>query len=201
MRRITNERMNEFKLYLIDEERSDATIEKYMRDLRFFSIWLNGAEISKSLVLRYKQELCEKYAPASVNSIISSLNSFFIYNEWYDLKLKALKIQKQMFANKEKELTKAEYERLLNAAKQNKSHKLYYLMQTICSTGIRVSELKFITVEAIKNRQATFRLAFFQRLCERLFLITVKVCFLNRTIKAFWRLGKNFAVILNARLI
>lgn len=153
MRIITNTRIQEFKLHLIDEERSGATVEKYMRDLRFFYIWLGNAEISKSLVLKYKEELCEKYAPASVNSIISSLNSFFIYNKWYDLKLKALKIQKQIFANKEKELTKVEYGRLLNAAKHKKNKKLYYLMQTICSTGIRVSELKFITIEALKTGQ------------------------------------------------
>ncbi len=155
MKTITNDKINEFKLYLLDEERSCATIEKYIRDIRFFSVYVGDAEISKSLVLQYKQKLCEQYAPASVNSIISSLNSFFTYNEWYDLKLKALKIQKPIFADKSRELTKAEYERLLNVAKQKKSQKLYYLMQTICSTGIRVSELKFITVETLKNKQVT----------------------------------------------
>lgn len=155
MKKITNELIQEFKGYLIDEEKSFATLEKYVRDITVFMEWCNNAEINKSLVLQYKQELIEKYAPASVNSVISSLNSFFVYNEWYDLKVKALKIQRQIFASRDKELTKAEYERLLTAAKQKKNQRLYYLMQTICSTGIRVSELKAVTVEAVRCGQST----------------------------------------------
>lgn len=86
--------------------------------------------------------------------MLSSINSFFEYNEWFDCKVKALKIQKQTFSAEDKELTKGEYQKLLEAAKQIENQRLYYLMQTICSTGIRVSELKFITVEAVKSRQA-----------------------------------------------
>lgn len=93
------------------------------------------------------------YAPRSVNSILSSLNSLFDYLGWHDCKVKTLKIQKQIFADKDKELTKAEYTRLLKAAKNKKNERLYYLMQTICSTGIRVSELKYITVEAVNLKQ------------------------------------------------
>ena len=115
---------------------------------------MSGAEVTKMAVLEYKQELTEKYAPASVNAKLSSLNSFFVFNEWYDCKVKALKIQKQIFSSKEKELTKAEYERLLLAAKHKKNQRLYYLMQTMCSTGIRVSELRFVTVDAVLNGQA-----------------------------------------------
>ncbi len=155
MRKITTELIQKFKGYLIDEEKSSSTLEKYIRDITVFMEWCKETKLNKSLVLEYKQELIEKYAPASVNSVLSSLNSFFVYNEWYDLKVKALKIQRQIFASKDKELTKAEYERLLTAAKQKKNQRLYYLMQTICSTGIRVSELKAITVSAIKCGQAT----------------------------------------------
>lgn len=155
MRKITNELIQKFKEYLIDEEKSPSTLDKYIRDITVFMEWCKETELSKSVVLEYKQTIVEKYAPASVNSILSSLNSFFAYNEWYDLKVKALKIQRQIFASKDKELTKAEYERLLVAAKQKKNQRLYYLMQTICATGIRVSELKAITVSAIKNGQAT----------------------------------------------
>ena len=155
MRKITNELIQKFKEYLIDEEKSAATLDKYIRDITVFMVWSNSQELCKSFVLEYKQEIIEKYAPASVNSILSSLNSFFAYNEWYDLKVKALKIQRQIFASKDKELTKAEYERLLVAARQKKNQRLYYLMQTICSTGIRVSELKAITVSAVKCGQAT----------------------------------------------
>ena len=154
MKRITNELIKKFREYLLSEEKAVATIEKYIHDVLVFMTWLAGAEVTKMTVLEYKQELTEKYAPASVNAALSSLNSFFAFNEWYDCKVKALKIQKQIFANKDKELTKAEYERLLMAAKQKKNQRLYFLMQTICSTGIRVSELRFITVEAVLRGQA-----------------------------------------------
>lgn len=155
MRKITNELIQKFKAYLIGEEKSSSTLEKYIRDITVFMEWCKETELSKSVVLEYKQDIVEKYAPASVNSILSSLNSFFAYNEWYDLKVKALKIQRQIFASQDKELTKAEYERLLVAAKQKKNQRLYYLMQTICATGIRVSELKAITVSAVKSGQAS----------------------------------------------
>ena len=117
-------------------------------------MWLSGSVVTKTEVLRYKRVLTEKYAPTSVNSIISSLNSFFSYNEWYECKVKTLKIQRQIFISKDRTLTKAEYERLLAAAKYKGDERLYLLMQTICSTGIRVSELRFVTVEAVKSGQA-----------------------------------------------
>ena len=154
MRKITNELITKFKEYLIDEEKSVATLDKYIRDITVFMEWSNNQELCKSLVLEYKQEIIAKYAPASVNSIISSLNSFFVYNEWYDLKVKSIKIQKQIFADKDKNLTKAEYERLLKAAKSKNNQRLYYLMQTICSSGLRVSELKYVTTDAVRCGQA-----------------------------------------------
>ena len=155
MKKITNELITKFKEYLIDEEKSAATLDKYIRDITVFMNWSNDKELCKSLILEYKQKILEKYAPASVNSIISSLNSFFVYNEWYDLKVKSVKIQKQIFANKDKELTKAEYERLLKAAKSKNNQRLYYLMQTICSSGLRVSELKYVTTDVVRRGQAT----------------------------------------------
>ena len=154
MRKLTKELIFSFKEYLIEEEKSENTIEKYIRDISFFMTWLGNREVSKILALNYKKELCEKYAPASVNAAISSLNSFFAFMEWHDIRIKALKIQRQIFSNKDKELTKAEYERLLTAAKSKKNERLYYLMQTICSTGIRVSELRYITTSAVKSGQA-----------------------------------------------
>jgi len=152
--KIKRELIENFKHYLIEEEKSSATLEKYMRDVNAFFLWLAGCELDKMAVLRYKEYLILNYAPVSVNSVLSSLNSFFEYNEWHGLKIKMLKIQKQIFAERSKELTKAEYERLLIAAKKKKNERLYYLMQTICSTGIRVSELSAITIEAVKNRKA-----------------------------------------------
>ena len=106
MKTITNEIVKRFELYLYEEEKSDNTIEKYLRDIRFFREWLSGKSVDKSVVLAYKKELCEKYLPASVNSILSSLNALFMYMNWYDLKVKTLKIQRRIFADKEKELTK-----------------------------------------------------------------------------------------------
>lgn len=154
MKKITDKIIKKFKEYLIDEEKSKATIEKYIRDLTVFVCWLGGAELNKTKVLGYKEYIISKYAPASVNSILSSLNSFFDFIGEYGLKVKNLKIQKQIFAKNEKELTKAEYDRLLAAAKAEGNQKLNLLMQTICATGIRVSELKYITVEVLKDGRA-----------------------------------------------
>ena len=140
MKKITDKIVEKFKNYLIDEEKSKATIEKYIRDLTVFVSWLGTSQLSKTKVLGYKEYIITKYAPASVNSILSSLNSFFTFACEYGLKVKNLKIQKQIFAKNEKELTKAEYNRLLMAAKADGNQKLYLLMQTICATGIRVSE-------------------------------------------------------------
>lgn len=151
---ITNELINNFKLYLYEEERSGNTIEKYMRDIRFFRDWLQNRNIDKSVVIEYKKELCQRYVMKSVNSMLSSVNAFFVFMGWYDLKIKTLKIQKQIFAKDEKELTKDEYKRLLNAAKSKGNQKLFLLMQTICATGIRVSELKYITLEVLKDGRA-----------------------------------------------
>ena len=146
---MTNEMIIKFKTYLVNDEKSSATIEKYIRDISAFKKWLMEKELCKTVVLAYKEKLIGVYAPRSVNSIISSLNAFFNFISRQDCCVKTLKIQRQIFASKEKELTKPEYERLLSAAVNKKNERLYYLMQTICSTGIRVSELKFITVSAV----------------------------------------------------
>ena len=152
---ITQDLIENFENYLINEEKASATLEKYMRDIKAFFEWISGTEIDKQKVLNYKEYLIGKFAPTSVNSVLSSLNSFFEFNNWYELKVKMLKIQKQIFAQKDKELSKAEYERLLDAAKAKSNERLYLLMQTICSSGIRVSELQYITVDAVKLRKAT----------------------------------------------
>lgn len=151
---ITNELINNFRIYLYEEERSDNTIEKYMRDIRFFREWLQDRSVDKSIVIEYKKELCERYAIKSVNSMLSSINAFFVFMGWYDLKVKTLKIQRRIFADKSKELSKSDYERLLIAAKNKKNERLYYLMQTIAGTGLRVSEIKYVTCEAVRQGQA-----------------------------------------------
>ena len=155
MKIITDSLVENFTLYLRNEERSSATLDKYIRDIKSFKIWCGDRKIEKELMLEYKQYLIERYAPASVNSAISSLNSFFEFNECYDLKLRTLKIQKQIFSRPQQELSKEEYMRLLQTAKSRNNKRLYLVMQTICSAGIRVSELKFITVAAVRERQVT----------------------------------------------
>ena len=132
--------------------KSDATIEKYIRDVTAFVKWLGGEIPRKERVIQYKERLIAQYKTASVNSILPSLNMFFEYADWHKMKVKILKTQRKIFADKSKELTKTEYERLLTAAKDRKNEKLYYLIQTIASTGLLVSEIKFITFEAIKRR-------------------------------------------------
>lgn len=151
---ITNELINNFRIYLYEEERSDNTIKKYMRDIRFFREWLQDRSIDKSIVIEYKKGLCERYAIKSVNSMLSSINAFFVFMGWYDLKVKTLKIQRRIFADKSKELSKSDYERLLIEAKNKKNERLYYLMQTIAGTGLRVSEIKYVTCEAVRQGQA-----------------------------------------------
>lgn len=144
-----------FKEYLINEEKSEKTLEKYIRDVTAFYLWANSREITKELVVEYKNQILKNYAPRSVNSMLSSLNSFFAFLGRHDLKIKILKIQTRIFANQNKELTKAEYERLLKVAKNKNDERLYLLMQTICSAGLRVSEIKYVTVEAVKSGLAT----------------------------------------------
>lgn len=154
MATITNESIKAFENHLIDEEKSTATVQKYIRDIMFFSDWLGMRVADKSIVLEYKAYLCEKYAPASVNAALSSLNSYFVFCGRLDLKVKNLKIQRRLFVKEERELTKQEYERLLEAAKRKDNQRLHLLIQTICSTGIRVSEVKYITAEAISRGYA-----------------------------------------------
>lgn len=151
MKKITAEMLGSFHNYLIGEEKANTTIRKYLHDVREFQIWVGKRELCKMEVLAYKTILCERYAPASVNSVPASLNCFFRFMGWYDLKVRRLKIQNQIFASLEKELTVNEYNQLLEAAKQKKDERLYLLIQTICSTGIRASELHYITVKAMKQ--------------------------------------------------
>ena len=139
-----------FRNHLIEEEKSAATVEKYVRDVNEFLTFINSAEITKIKLVEYKAFISERYAPASVNSVIASLNCYFNFIERHDLKLKTIKIQKRIFINKERELTKDEYNRIVKVAK-TKNLRLYYLMQTICATGIRVSEVGYITVDAVKK--------------------------------------------------
>ena len=152
---ITNYTIECFKNHLLEEEKSASTVEKYIRDVRCFENRFHGRKVEKNDVLEYKRELCENYAPRSVNSILSSLNTFFAYINRHDLRVKTLKIQRQIFADEQRELSRGEYERLLSAAKRAKKERLYCLLQALGSTGLRISELSSVTVEAVKESVAT----------------------------------------------
>ena len=143
-----------FNALLVTEEKSAATTEKYIRDVKAFAEYMQNNEITKESVLAYKKHIQQNYAVRSVNSMIASINGFFSFLCWYDLKVKALKIQRQVFCTEEKELTKPEYLRLCRAADEKRNERLKLILQTICGTGIRVSELRYITVEAVKNGEA-----------------------------------------------
>ena len=156
---LTSEAIQNFKKYLREEEKSENTIEKYMRDVWVFTTYMNGAEITKESVIAYKDKLISKnYAVRSINSMLASLNSLFSFLNWMDCRVKSIKLQRQIYCPEKKELTKAEYMRLVNTAKQKGNERLNLILQTICGTGIRVSELQFITVEAVKNGEATVSL-------------------------------------------
>ena len=151
---ITAKMIAEFKEHLILEERSEITVEKYIRDVKAFAKYAQNNAVTKETVIAYKKHLQENYAVRSVNSMLASINSLFAFLGWHDLKVKSLKLQQQVFCPEEKELTKAEYARLCRAAERKHNERLNLILQTICGTGIRVSELQYITVEAVKQGEA-----------------------------------------------
>lgn len=155
---LTNKEIEKFRNYLREEEKSENTMEKYIRDVTAFSAFCDGT-ITKDTVIAYKQNLIDSgYAVRSINSMLASINSLFSFLGWYELRVKSLKVQQQVFCPEEKEMTKAEYERLCRTAERKQNQRLCIILQTICGTGIRVSELQFITVEAVRKGEATVSL-------------------------------------------
>ncbi len=151
---LTNERIREFAKFLCREEKSGATQEKYLRDVQAFCVYAAGAEISKELVVAWKKHLVEQgYAVRSINSMLASVNSLLDFLGLPGCKVKNIRIQQQTYCAEDKELTKAEYLQLLEASKKNEQ--LNLVIQTICGTGIRVSELRYFTVEAVKCGEVT----------------------------------------------
>ena len=147
--------MEKYKSYLLHEEKSENTIAKYTHDIELFMSYLNEREISKEIVLEYKNKLISKnYFPRSINSMLASVNSFLKFIGRVDCTVKNIRIQRQIYCSEEKELTKSEYNRLIQTATREKNERLKLIIQTICSSGIRVSELKFITVESVKCGKA-----------------------------------------------
>ena len=156
---LTMDQLVLFQQHLAGEEREQSTIEKYIREIRFFQTWLTGRSVTAEIVARWKNYLrAEGYQPETINSKLSALNKFFSFIGWAECRMKYLKIQRKLFRGTERELTKAEYIRLLETANSGGKVRLALLIETICATGIRVSEVKYITAEAIQVGRAEIAL-------------------------------------------
>ena len=153
-RMITPESLERFKHFLKEDEKSDATIRKYLHDLKKFAEYAQEREIDKTLTLAYKNALEANYAVTSANSMLAAMNTYLRFEGWYDCCVKQFKIQKKAFCTMDEELTRDEYIMLLQTALKDGNKRLYFILQTICATGIRVSELEAITVEAVKKGEA-----------------------------------------------
>lgn len=152
--KLSNKEIQEFANYLCREEKSAATQEKYLRDVRVFCVYADDNEITKELVVAWKRHLVEQgFAVRSINSMLASVNSLLDFLGLSNCKSKNIRMQQQTYCTEDKELTKAEYMRLLDASKKNEQ--LNLVIQTICGTGIRVSELRYFTVEAIRHGEVT----------------------------------------------
>ena len=151
-RSITEEWVTSFGQYLRQEERSAGTIKKYLRDVRAFAAWLGGTPLTKEAAALWKGGLLDQgCTPATVNSKLAAINKFFSFAGWAEFRVKPLKIQRRLFRDDSRELTRAEYLRLLETAHALGRERLALLMETICATGIRVSEVQNITVEAARR--------------------------------------------------
>ncbi|MBE6939731.1 MAG: integrase [Ruminococcaceae bacterium] len=148
-----------FAAWLRSDEKSCNTVEKYVRDARIFAAYAGEREITKELVIDYKRELIERqYAPRSINSMLAALNSLLTFLGWTDCRVRTLRLQRQIYCPEERELSREEYVRLVQAARKRGDRRMEMVLQTLCGTGIRVSELPYITVEAVRRGQAEVRL-------------------------------------------
>lgn len=151
--------LSDFAAYLRTEERSEGMIEKYMRDVRKFFCWLGNEILGKTQVSAWRaQLLADGYAPETVNSMIVALNRFLDFMGRSDCRVHTLRIQRKLFRRPDRELTRPEYERLVQTAERKGQQRLSLLLEAITATGIRVSEVKYLTVEAARARRAEIAL-------------------------------------------
>ena len=157
--RITTEQVTCFAKHLLQAERSPGTIENYLRHVRSFAVWLGGGPVTKEAAAGWKAHLIDKgYCPSTINAMLGGLNRFLAFVGWQECQVKALRLQRQLFRDDSKELTRAEYDRLIAAAHALGRERLALLMETICATGIRVSEVKYLSVEAVECGRAEIAL-------------------------------------------
>lgn len=157
--KLTAERIAAYGRYLKQEERTPATLEKYLRDVRAFALWLDGEAVTKEAVTGWKERLLtERRAPSTVNAALSALNGLFRFLGWEGCRARFVKVQRRLFRDPARELTRPDYDRLIATARELGKERLALLMETICATGIRVSEVRYITVEAAKAGRAEIAL-------------------------------------------
>lgn len=170
---LTEERIASYARHLQLEEKSPGTVEKYLRDIRAFAVWLDHRPANKELSASWKSCLLEQgYAPVTINSMLSALNGLFKFLGWNECQVKFLKIQRRLFRDTNRELTRNEYDHLLITAKNLGRDRLALLIETIGATGIRVSEVKYITVEAARQGKAEIAL----KGKIRIILLSAKLC-------------------------
>ncbi len=156
---LTQSHIDSYLQYLCSEERAEATIEKYLRDIRVFAAWLEDKPVTKETATQWKAYLsAQGMSPATVNAKLSAVNGLFCFLGWEGCRVKFLKMQRRMFRDTSRELTRSEYDLLVKTARRQGQEWLALVMETICATGIRVSEVKYITVEAAQAGQASISL-------------------------------------------
>ena len=151
-REITDEKVRKFRNHLMKAEKSPATVEKYVRDIVELKLWLGDRQATFDTIREWKNDLIKKgFSSSTINTKICALNSFAASMGWQDLRLKALRIQRRMFRDTQRELTRSEYERLIKSVEERGDRKLALLMETIGATGMRVSEIQYLTIEAVRD--------------------------------------------------
>lgn len=172
-RTITPESITQFEQHLVVEELAEGTIQKYRRDMAAFAAWVGERELTREIAVGWKERLVQQgYAPATVNSMLAVINRFFKFTGRYDCTVKFLKLQRRLFRDRGRELTETEFRRLVDAAERSGQRRLAILLETIAATGIRVSEVKYITVDAARHGRAEISL----KGKIRMILLPTKLC-------------------------
>ncbi len=172
-RTLSREQITAYDRWLQAEERAPATAEKYLRNVNAFFVWLGGRAVTKETVTGWKEHLLShRYAPSTINAGLSALHGFFRFLGWEECRTRFLRIQRRIFRDPARELTRAEYNRLIAAARGRGKERLALTMETICATGIRVSEVQYITVESARSGRAEISL----KGKIRVILLSSKLC-------------------------
>jgi len=170
------EQILSYACWLRQEERAPGTTEKYLREVRRFATWLDGRAVTKETLVEWKAYLqAQHYAPSTINGTLAALNALFRFLGWDECRAKFLKVQRRMFRDASRDLTRTDYNALITTAQERGQRRLALLMETICATGIRVSEVQYITLEAARQGRADISLKgkirtilFPSRLCRKL---------------------------------